>query len=157
MNTEADKARKRAYYLAHREKLLAKGKKYRETHREERSIYGKLYRKVHKEQIRVNAKKYREEHREEIKLYHRKNKKRKKIRDMKIYYDLSVDEYNEMLRIQNDRCAICGKKMLGRFCHIDHCHKTGKVRGLLCHHCNAGIGNLFDDIAILEKAIKYLK
>ena len=53
-------------------------------------------------------------------------------------------------------CMICHKtdrRKLG----IDHCHETGKIRGLLCDNCNKGIGNLQDDIEILNNAIKYLR
>ena len=41
--------------------------------------------------------------------------------------------------------------------HIDHCHDTGAVRGLLCHGCNTGIGSLNDDIELLQRAIDYLR
>ena len=53
-----------------------------------------------------------------------------------------------------NHCAICGN--LDRL-HIDHCHKTGNVRGLLCSNCNIGIGNMQDNIDILKVAIEYLK
>ena len=56
---------------------------------------------------------------------------------------------------QDNRCAICGampKKPL----FVDHCHVTGKVRGLLCVSCNTALGLLKDSITALEQAIKYL-
>lgn len=77
-------------------------------------------------------------------------------------YGISLDEYNEILRSQNNLCAICGpknkyykdKKVL--LC-VDHCHKRNKVRGLLCHSCNRALGLLKDDIEVLNSAITYLK
>lgn len=53
-----------------------------------------------------------------------------------------------------DYCAICGSK---EKLHIDHCHETGNVRGLLCSNCNFGIGNLKDNIDYLKTAILYLE
>lgn len=70
-------------------------------------------------------------------------------------YGLTKPQYYEMKRLQNDRCAVCGEEFL-RTPHIDHCHTTGEVRGLLCSGCNTGIGHLKDDVRILENAIRYL-
>lgn len=65
-----------------------------------------------------------------------------------------------MLEDQNYECKICGKvhnnKLQFHF-HIDHCHDTGNVRGLLCNKCNQGIGLLNDDPIVLERALYYLK
>jgi len=73
-------------------------------------------------------------------------------------YGITYEQFVEMYYKQDKKCAICNKEIdiNSRFTHIDHCHKTGKVRGLLCHQCNAGIGFLNDDINILANAIKYL-
>ena len=64
-----------------------------------------------------------------------------------------------MLNLQNNSCSIC-KKHKDEFTYhlvVDHCHTTGKIRGLLCKKCNLGIGHLNDDITILENSIEYLK
>lgn len=67
-----------------------------------------------------------------------------------------------MVRKQHNKCAICGnketKKLHGKVVSlaVDHCHKTGKVRGLLCQNCNHGIGMLKDDPKLLKNAIIYL-
>lgn len=75
-------------------------------------------------------------------------------------YAISLNEYNRLLDKQNNSCAICGTKspagVSGEFV-IDHCHDSGTVRGLLCNHCNTGLGKLGDTIESLEKALKYLK
>ena len=73
-------------------------------------------------------------------------------------YGITVNDYNEMLISQDGMCAICktDKKIKGYF-HVDHCHDTKKIRGLLCIRCNAGIGYFKDNILNLEKAIVYLK
>jgi hypothetical protein len=78
---------------------------------------------------------------------------------MKRAYGLDFKDYERMLEEQNGVCAICSspppnnrKTRLA----IDHCHKTGKVRGLLCDKCNRSIGLLKDDVSVLKSAIKYL-
>lgn len=66
-------------------------------------------------------------------------------------------QYNVMLKQQNGGCAICGGiNANGTRLAIDHCHKTGKNRGLLCGRCNLALGGFYDDVNILASAIKYL-
>lgn len=79
------------------------------------------------------------------------------------YKDLTVDEYLEMFRAQNDKCAICGEFETKIATHgelqplqVDHCHVTGKIRQLLCFKCNAGIGMLRDNPDIMSRAIEYV-
>lgn len=64
-----------------------------------------------------------------------------------------------MLEAQNHRCAICGGERTGpgTRLHIDHCHKTGKVRGLLCSKCNTVIGLAGEDPVRLMNAALYLE
>lgn len=78
-------------------------------------------------------------------------------------YGITLDEYNSMLEKQNNKCAICEteepikvKSGRNRKLAVDHCHNSGKVRGLLCAHCNTGIGMLRESIEILDKAKEYL-
>lgn len=73
-------------------------------------------------------------------------------------YKISLEDYNELMMKQGGVCAICGHVCkTGRKLSVDHCHTTGRVRGLLCGECNNGIGKLKDSIPLLEKAIRYLK
>ena len=84
---------------------------------------------------------------------------RKKGWDIKAKYNISITDYKEMLLKQNNRCAICGdfNDNIKYGLHIDHCHTTGKVRGLLCHHCNTAIGSLKENKNNFINAIKYLE
>lgn len=74
-------------------------------------------------------------------------------------YGLDIDEYNQMLKDQDNKCAICsyefGQKPSDTY--VDHNHSTGKVRGLLCQHCNSGLGYFRDNEDNLIKGIKYLQ
>jgi hypothetical protein len=73
-------------------------------------------------------------------------------------YGLPPGEFDRLLEAQQGKCAICRAQRpggKGRF-HVDHCHNTKRIRGLLCHRCNLGIGQLNHDPAVLRAAIRYL-
>ncbi|BDI29165.1 hypothetical protein CCAX7_12160 [Capsulimonas corticalis] len=72
-------------------------------------------------------------------------------------YGLTKTALELMYKAQDHKCAICGIPEGERLLHIDHCHKTGKVRGLLCERCNLGIGAFNDSLEYLNTAILYLK
>jgi len=80
-------------------------------------------------------------------------------------YGLSIEEYNKLYEAQGGVCSICGhpetstNKKTGQLYNlsVDHNHKTGAVRGLLCYSCNVSLGHFKDDISKLLAAIEYLK
>jgi hypothetical protein len=68
-------------------------------------------------------------------------------------------KYNDLLKKQEHKCAICARhsdEFKNRF-HVDHCHNTTKVRGLLCFNCNVMLGNSLENLETLQKAILYLR
>lgn len=69
-------------------------------------------------------------------------------------YGISIAEYNSMLLAQGGKCSICDRKMQ---LVVDHCHKSNKVRSLLCSPCNVGIGMFSEDISRIVKIISYLE
>lgn len=72
-------------------------------------------------------------------------------------YGISLKGYERLLAEQDGLCAICfGPPDDNRKLSIDHCHETGKVRGLLCTRCNMGLGYFRDAPNVLESAIGYL-
>ena len=73
-------------------------------------------------------------------------------------YKLTYEDYKLLVKNQNNACAICNKS-LGKnmFVHVDHCHISGSVRGILCRWCNLGLGHFKDSIENLESAQKYLQ
>ena len=85
---------------------------------------------------------------------------RKREKDLRTKYGITITEYNDMLVRQEHRCAICGtsdtKFSHGNRFHVDHCHDTGKVRGLLCGRCNVALGHIGDNISTLQSMIDYL-
>lgn len=77
---------------------------------------------------------------------------------LKSAYGLTIIEFNTMLASQGDSCAVCGGVAGGRGnFHVDHNHKTGKIRGLLCHNCNITLGLVKDNKEHLIKLISYLE
>lgn len=72
-------------------------------------------------------------------------------------HGMSIDEFDALYIKQEKRCAICEKTLEERGACIDHCHSTGKVRGLLCANCNAGLGFFQDSQASLLSAVEYLR
>lgn len=73
-------------------------------------------------------------------------------------YGLTPESFEQLLAAQGRKCAICGHAQPSpkMFPMIDHCHKSGKVRGILCSHCNMGLGKFKDDPKLLQAAIAYL-
>lgn len=74
-------------------------------------------------------------------------------------YSISEWEYEDLLEIQGGLCAICRIDLTkaDREPHIDHCHDSLKVRGILCGSCNIGLGMFKDSIDVMKKAINYLE
>jgi len=124
-----------------------------------KSRHGKELRKDWNEKNQEKIAQYRE-------LY--KNDPEKKVRSkqyhreywLKENFNMTLEEYGNLLQRQNGRCAICGtdKPYLkgNKNFPVDHDPKTGMVRGLLCHNCNVGLGNFRHDLSLLQKAIDYL-
>lgn len=81
-----------------------------------------------------------------------------RVRWLKRQYGLTPGEFDAMLIHQLGGCAICGTELRrGRKnAHVDHCHETGQVRGLLCGACNAALGLLKDDLSSLQNAFTYI-
>jgi hypothetical protein len=128
-------------------------KKYNENKPEKRKATLRKYREKNKEKINKANREYTSQ--EHVKL-----KRLGKIHKDK--YGLTSWDFLQMFKEQNGKCKICGTEKF--YSHegkanipvVDHCHKTGNVRGLLCNNCNRGIGLLKDDKDIVFKAYNYL-
>lgn len=121
---------------------------------DEKRRYLESWRVLNKEKVKEYGRRHREKYREQRRD---ENYKRK--------YGISTEEYSILLAQQKEVCSICGQKE--SFCSgkretpnllsVDHCHETGKVRGLLCYSCNTGLGKFKDNPTLLQAAILYLK
>ena len=77
--------------------------------------------------------------------------------NLKRNYGITPKDYETLLSNQNNVCGICKLKCIsGRKLAVDHCHYTGKIRGLLCCNCNRGLGLFKHDISILDNALQYI-
>lgn len=78
---------------------------------------------------------------------------------LKARYGLQKGDYEKMLESQNYSCAICKRdsREMTYHLHVDHCHTTGKVRGLLCSPCNVFLGYSNDSTELFKNAVLYLE
>lgn len=127
--------------------------------------YGKEYYERNKEQQQKESREryyaHRKERMETVGQYGAENKKKvaqwRRIKELKKKYGLSKQECLEMFTSQHGRCIICANSFTfsNPFC-VDHDHRTGKVRGLLCRKCNSLLGFARDDLGLLKRASNYI-
>ena len=110
---------------------------------------GKRWRENHPGQDSKNLKAWRLRHPKRAAIMNRKS-------DLKRFYKLSIEEYSRMVASQNGKCAICHEVPKVQL-SVDHSHKSGKNRGLLCQACNVSLGNMRDNPLRLRAAAEYLE
>lgn len=80
----------------------------------------------------------------------------KKATHLRTNYGMTLEHYEWLLDAQGGCCASCGRPNPGqRSLHVDHCHTTGKIRGLLCHHCNTAYGLLQESEELISRLLDY--
>lgn len=110
----------------------------------------------------IEERKKRQNKSEYQKEWARKNSARVKelsrAQHLKRKFKITVEEYEQMLKNQNSVCWICQKKCETNYAlAVDHDHKTGNIRGLLCKNCNTAIGMFKEDVDVIMRAIEYIK
>lgn len=110
---------------------------------------------------RASYRKYRTARLNQHTIWRQQNPQYMSERQLIRRYGLTLSAWDEMLRAQNNLCAICEQPFevgsTGKHPVVDHCHNSGRIRQLLHSNCNAGIGFLKDDPALLRKALSYLE
>jgi len=145
----------KAWRAANKEKVAAYNKEYYAANKDAKAAYAREYYEANREAIRVKVKEYQAANREDIAAAKRLKR-----------YGITAADHALMLKEQKNKCKLCKvtfvgkndknyKKCLGEY--VDHCHTTNKVRGLLCHKCNTGLGLFKDNIKNLQGAIIYLQ
>lgn len=111
----------------------------------------------------TNSKDRREYQRIKMREFYARNPDYARWSSMKSKYGLTKEQYEELLEKQGGVCAICGqpemrttKAGVAMLLHVDHCHNSGKIRGLLCHKCNSALGLFMESSEILSSAVNYL-
>jgi Recombination endonuclease VII len=150
----------KAYRKAHKEEIKAQRAAFRASHKEELKVANAAYcaenkeklktkraehHAEHKEEHNAISREYHSAHKEEEKAYRVVNRERIRSNRFKRKYGISLEDWNKLFVIQKGRCPICNNsftKTGKRRAHTDHCHKSGHVRGLICHSCNTAEGQL---------------
>lgn len=143
---ECDSKKSNKWFKANPEKAAEKTKRWAAANPDKIKARAKNYYHNNIEKQKIKSKLYRENNKD-------------KIKDKYLHkYGINIDQYNKMYVYQNGCCAICGthQDAFSRSLHVDHCHDTGEVRGLLCFQCNTAIGKLNDDVSLVLKAAAYL-
>lgn len=150
--TEDQKEKRRQYdkerYQKNREFIRSQHREYQKQNREILKQKANEYRRKNREIILQKNRNY-------SKSAEQKLKRRK--RDLTKTYGITFDDYKRIWFEQNGCCGICRRfqKEIKRPLFVDHCHETGKLRGLLCHNCNAALGLLKEDVTVMQNLINY--
>ena len=133
------KRKKREWYLKNKEKVAAQAKAWQEAH---------------PERTRENIARWKTENPERVRVHEQKASRKQRLKQ----FDLTVEQYEEILHTQNGQCAICAQLCSsGRRLSVDHNHKTGNVRGLLCTRCNVRLGMIENVRAMRFKLRPFLR
>lgn len=150
----ASEEKKKAWLRARYARIKSDPALLKQKREEERARYRKKMKSEEGAQaLRDRAKRWRDAHPDKVKeLLRRANLRR--------YYGITPEQYDQLFEKQRGRCAICGTRNAGgkgSVFRVDHDHATGLVRGLLCNECNLGLGKFAHDKRRLSKAIDYLE
>lgn len=150
--------KRKAYYENNKEKLRARAAKWREDNKELLKTRAKSPER--KKQLRAAVERWKNNNIDRVKVAHKlyTEKNKDKIKNSRLLreYGITLEEFKRM-RESITQCEICEWELSDKNCHIDHCHTSGKVRGLLCFNCNAALGMLKESELIMNRAIEYLK
>lgn len=130
----------------------------------DRLEYARKWRAENREKSNAYSRKWAKANPEKVKARNSKSKAYRQARQywshIKRVYGCTREQWEEMYRVQGGMCAICGtsdfSKEPGKRPVLDHCHNTGKIRGLLCSPCNTGLGAFKDSCLLLDMAKEYL-
>jgi len=148
-----DIIKRKEYLLKNRNRINKLMRFWKKRNPEKIKMYTKKYYIKHKQKILKNNKEYRFRNLKNIKKHNSSTRNSM----LKIKYNITLKEYNKMLKLQKNRCAICEKhknKFKFTLC-VDHNHSTKKIRELLCHRCNFAVG--YYENSDIKKIELYLK
>lgn len=149
---------KRAVSEKERARRREQGRKWRTENPEKAKAIQIAYRERNPGKTAEASKRYRQRLPGEV------SRSRGQHHRLKSMYGITLEQYNEIGERQRWRCLGCDLKLLSDHDspknskpHVDHCHRTGRVRGLLCGHCNSALGHAKDSADILRNLLDYIK
>lgn len=149
-------ARSSKWAKANPEKHREQGRRWRKNNAEKHKAMAKVYRKraraKHGDKLNERRRKWGQDNKERMKHYDRARRIQR--------YGITLKDYERLVAQQKFRCEICEmpeKEDIYGVLRVDHCHKTGKVRGLLCNGCNRALGMVKDKPEVLISAAAYLR
>lgn len=150
---EKNREYEREYYARNREKLTAYKKSNRikndtPERKAAKQEYNRRYREANREKMVARSK-----------AHYEANKEFYRFKSLASKYGVTREQYDHLMTKQKGRCAICETPFgttRQTWAHVDHCHDSSRIRGLLCTRCNPMIGYAKDDPKILRAAIRYL-
>lgn len=142
---------RRKHQKAHPEKVKERSRKYQKAHPRKIKAINRKWHNAHPEVRRAAGLKHCREHPEKVREAQHKHRLKRK-------YGLTPEDYDRMLEVQGGVCAVCGEpEQALRRLAVDHDHVIGKVRGLVCTHCNVAMGMLDDSPTKAQKVVDYLR
>jgi len=157
----------RDYYHKHSVKLNAQAKEHRQRQVKDDPDYYKKYYAKNKERLLGYQRKWNEKHREAINKqkrdYHKNNLEKDRLyryeHHLKKSYGMSLEDKKLLLEQQNNVCKTCASPLIHteKKCCVDHDHKTGRVRGILCSNCNIVLGMIKENTITLSNMIEYIR
>lgn len=122
-----------------------KAKQHNKTWREKTLNRARIYYKENRETLLKNSKKWREA-----------NKHKIKNKYLKYQYGITTEQYDQILDDQNCCCKLCGSSPI-KYPVVEHCHKTGRIRGIVCQKCNMAIAAVENNQHLLNKILEYIE
>lgn len=156
-NSKKENARCAAWKAANPEKVRAESKAYRASNPEKVKAAEAAWRAVNTEKLGAYQAAYRAANPEKIRARRASSSEKLKVFRRMRRYGVSPEAFQLMLLLQKSACGICKEPFLEKAPHVDHCHKTGEVRGLLCRRCNVALGLFKDSPELLRGALEYLE
>lgn len=154
----------RAWAKRNPDRTRAAKARWRAKHREANAARRREYRRLNREKLDAAKRKWERDNPERVAAARAVASVRRKqnalSRDLVWRYGITIDDYFALLVVQGNRCAICPSESGdgdGSRLFLDHCHATGRVRGLLCNRCNSALGYMRDDPSLLRRAANYLE
>jgi hypothetical protein len=166
LNREKIAEAKKLDYQNNREKIIERQRNWYNANKEKRALHAKKYREANKEKEAAAQKRWREANPEKVAASLARLKatpayKMRKLNERLRKFGITGVQYAAMVTAQDNKCGACrnDKPAPGstKRWAVDHCHTSGRVRGLLSQSCNLTLGNKSDNVATLEALIVYLK